>query len=66
MIKVKFLRSRIGHEIGEIKEYDDNNSGLIRSWVADGYVEVLREKVHRIEPKSEKVKTSYTPKKPVK
>jgi hypothetical protein len=62
MIKVKFLRERMGHTIGEVKDYEDNNSGLLRAWAADGYIEVVREKVEKL-PVKEKVETKHIPKK---
>lgn len=64
MIKVKFLRYSMGHEVGEEKEYPDKHSGIIRAWVNEGRVEKIhRDKVDHMEPKTpEKVKSNHPPK----
>ncbi|TRZ53853.1 hypothetical protein D4S03_01095 [bacterium] len=64
MIKIEFLKESMGHEIGEIKEYSDNHSGIIRAWIIEGRVcKVEPEKIKHLEVKMpEKVQTHYAPK----
>jgi len=64
MIKVEFIKSSMGHEVGEIKEYPDKDSGLIRAWIADGRCrKVEPEKVKHLESKvPEKVQSKQAPK----
>jgi 23S rRNA C2498 (ribose-2'-O)-methylase RlmM len=62
MIKVEFTRDVIGHNTGDIMEYPDKDSGLIRAWIADGRCRKVTEKVERIHPKpAEKVETNVPP-----
>jgi 23S rRNA C2498 (ribose-2'-O)-methylase RlmM len=76
MIKVEFTRNVIGHKVGDVMEYPDKDSGLIRAWIADGRCRKVtdekaktekdkrkpKEKVERINPKpAEKVKTNVPP-----
>ncbi len=61
MIKVEFIRDVIGHKVGDVMEYPDKDSGLIRAWVADGRCRKVTEKVEKL-PAKEKVETAQAPK----